>query len=134
MKAKHFTLLISITLNFTLPFSNSFAQDDLMAFLESESDTAQASQKVFAVFKSIKIINTQSIETIKAKTMIFTIGHRFGNIGSKSGGGIHTLYGLDNASNIRFSLDYGLTDKLMVGIGRSKIKEHIDGSIKYKAL
>ena len=109
-----------------------FAQDDLMALLEE--DAGPTDTKVHATFKSIKIINAQTIETIKAKTMIFRITHRFGNIGSNSAGGVHTFYGFDNASDIRFSLDYGITDKLLVGIGRSKFKEHLDGSIKYKIL
>ena len=108
------------------------AQDDLMDLLEE--DAGPTDQKVHATFKTIKIINAQTIETIKAKTMIFRITHRFGNIGSQSGGGVHTLYGFDNASNIRFSLDYGITDKLLIGIGRNKFKEHLDGSIKYKIL
>jgi len=108
------------------------AQDDLMDLLEE--DAGPTDQKVHATFKSIKIINAQTIETIKAKTMIFRITHRFGNIGSQSGGGVHTLYGFDNATNIRFSLDYGITDKLLIGVSRSKFKEHLDGSIKYKLL
>jgi len=48
--------------------------------------------------------------------------------------GKHTLYGIENASNIRFSLNYGLTDKLSIGIGRSKMNEHIDGNIKFRFL
>lgn len=44
------------------------------------------------------------------------------------------LWGFDNAENIRFSFDYGITDKLQAGVGRSKTKEHLDGSLKYKLL
>ena len=112
---------------------NCFAQDDLMALLEKEG-VKPIDQKVYATFKSIKIINAQTIETVKAKSLIFRITHRFGNIGAQSGGGVHSFYGFDDASNIRFSFDYGITDKLLVGIGRSKFKEHLDGSIKYKLL
>jgi len=109
-----------------------YAQDDLMALLED--NTEKKEQKVYATFKSVKIINAQSIETVKLKTLDFRITHRFGNIGTQSGGGVHTLYGFDNATNIRFSFDYGVTDKLTVGVGRSKVNEHLDGSIKYKII
>jgi hypothetical protein len=48
--------------------------------------------------------------------------------------GKHTLYGIENASNIRFSFDYGLTEKLSFGLGRSKMNEHIDAHVKYRFL
>jgi len=104
------------------------AQDDLMTMLEE--DTEPIVEKVTATFKALTIINANTIETVKAKTLVFNIIHRFGNVSE----GPHQLVGLDNASNIRFGFDYGLTDKLLIGIGRSKVKEHIDGSIKYKIL
>jgi len=104
------------------------AQDDLMALLEEEAEPV--SEPVTATFKAIRIINAQSVETVKAKTLLFNVAHRFGNTSS----GAHALYGLDNASNIRIAFDYGVTDRLLIGIGRSKVKEHIDGSIKYKIL
>ena len=104
------------------------AQDDLMALLEEDAEPIV--HKVQATFKSIKIINAQTIETIKAKTLVFRITHRFDNIGL----GAHSLYGLDNARDIRFSFDYGILDRLLVGFARSKINENIDGSIKYKLL
>jgi len=105
-----------------------FAQDDLMALLNE--DEPKQDQKVTATFKSLKVINAQTIETIKAKSLMFRVTHRFGNV---SEGG-HSLYGFDNASNIRLSFDYGISDNLMVGIGRSKFNEHLDGSLKYKIL
>ncbi|PCH96725.1 MAG: hypothetical protein COB85_03310 [Bacteroidetes bacterium] len=96
--------------------------------LDEDSETIV--EKVTATFKALTIINANTTETVKAKTLVFNIIHRFGNVS----GGAHTLGGMDNASNIRFAFDYGITDKLLVGIGRSKVKEHIDGSIKYKIL
>ena len=33
-----------------------------------------------------------------------------------------------------FSFDYGITDNLQVGVGRSKYNELIDASVKYKIL
>lgn len=110
--------------------SNCCAQDDLMKMLENDSTLAE--KKASAIFRSTKIINAQSTKTIQAKSTVFRIAHRFGDIGAQDGK--HTLYGFDNSSNIRFSFDYGITDKLMVGIGRSKVKEHLDASIKYKLL
>lgn len=126
MKKFYFIVVICIG---TLFQSDALAQDDLMALL-NEGTPQEEEKKVSATFKTLRIINAQTNETIKAKSLLFSILHRFGNI---SGGG-HTFFGFDNASNIRFGFDYGVTDKLIIGIGRSKVKEHIDGNVKYKIL
>jgi hypothetical protein len=30
------------------------------------------------------------------------------------------LFGLDNSADIRIAFEYGITDKMMIGLGRSK--------------
>jgi len=106
-----------------------YSQDDEMeGFFEEEDKPV----KVIATFKSTHLINAETNETVKKKSLDFRITHRFGNIAED--GAIHTLWGLDNAANIRFSFDYGITDRLTVGFGRSKENEHLDGSIKYKVM
>jgi len=59
--------------------------------------------------------------------------HRFGNMGS-SGGGFPTLYGFDVASDIYFSFEYGLTNNLEIGLGRSEQQQLIDVMAKYRLL
>ncbi|GAB4255187.1 MAG: DUF5777 family beta-barrel protein [Vicingaceae bacterium] len=113
---------------FCLITITSYSQD-LLAELEAE--TSNEPEKVMATFKGIKLINANTVETTKKKTLEFRITHRFGNVGEE---GEHTLFGLDNASNIRFSFDYGVTDNLSIGIGRSKTNEHIDGILKFRFL
>jgi len=119
-------------------FSVANAQDDLMKMLEEESAADYEPEKVLATFKGTAVINAQTIQTVKKNTLEFNIAHRFGDMdisnkkGSNLGG--HTLYGLENASNIRFSLTYGITDKLSVGLGRSKMNEHVDGNLKESGL
>ena len=114
----------------------SFSQDDMMQMLEDETSKELGAVKVFATFKGGKIINAQSVETVKKKTLDFRIGHRFGNVVNQhsGNGGFHEFFGFDNASDIRFSFDYGITDNLQIGYGRSKQNEIWDGSIKYKIL
>ena len=119
-------------------FSVANAQGDLMKMLEEESAADYETEKVLATFKGTAVINAQTIQTVKKNTLEFNIAHRFGDMdisnkkGSNLGG--HTLYGLENASNIRFSLTYGITDKLSVGLGRSKMNEHVDGNLKVRFL
>ncbi|MBH2004782.1 MAG: hypothetical protein I8H66_08845 [Sphingobacteriia bacterium] len=77
-------------------------------------------------FKSIRIINGHSMEFLAPGTMDFRILHRFGQINQ----GTKNLFGLDQAS-MRLGLDFGLTRKLQVGIGRSTFKKELDCYIKY---
>ncbi len=85
-------------------------------------------------FKDTRVINSQSVETVRKGILDFRIGHRFGNLN----GGWTTLYGLENAADVLFEFDYGVTDKLMVGIMRTKgsgpLKQNVSGLLKYKVL
>jgi hypothetical protein len=56
----------------------------------------------------------KDIETLKKGTLEFRIEHKFGDAAGDLGG-INTLYGLDNATDIRFAFEYGLTNNLMIG-------------------
>ncbi len=96
------------------------AQDDLMAMLEKED--AKQTNYTLATFKASRLINGQSVETIAKKHLNFWISHRFGAINS---GFIDNFLGLDEA-RIRLGLEYALTDRLLVGAGRSTIEKTYD--------
>lgn len=127
---RFFAIILSLLFFYCL---NINAQDDLMSMLQNDTKEEKP-VKVIATFKTTKVVNAQSTETVKAKTLDFRITHRFGNMGTASNGGVHTLWGFDQAENIRFSFDYGITDRIQVGIGRSKRQELIDGNFKIKIL
>ena len=116
---------------FILSGASLFSQDDLLAELELESEPEI--QFVKATWKSPYLINVYTTETERKGILDFRISHRFGNLAGESGGG-HSLFGLDKASNIRFSFDYGVTEDFQIGIGRSKTNEHLDFLLKYKLL
>ena len=105
--------------------SFSFAQDDLLDILDDEN-TETVQSIVTSTFKGTRIINGHSVENRKDSELEFIISHRFGRINS----GFYDLFGLDN-SNIRFSLEYGLTDDLTIGAGRSSFEKTYDGFLKY---
>jgi len=106
---------------------SSMAQDDLMG--ELDKNTKPKVSYATATFKSTRVINGHSIESMAAKHLDFRISHRFGAINS----GYKELFGLDQ-SKVRFSLEYGITDDLMVGVGRSSYQKTYDYFIKYKLL
>lgn len=106
------------------------AQDDLLDMLDSGETK---SEKVFATFKTTRIVNGHSIETVKKNGLDFRVTHHFGDVAGEAGG-IHTFFGMDQAADIRIAFEYGITERLTAGIGRSKINEMIDGYLKYSLL
>ncbi len=92
-------------------------------------DSTKQKEYVEATFKSTHLINGHSIETTKGGLLDFRISHRFGLINS----GSYNFFGLDNATE-RLGLDYGITNNISVGIGRSTFQKQMDGFVKAKLL
>ncbi|MBD2767099.1 hypothetical protein IC235_04215 [Hymenobacter sp. BT664] len=119
-------LVVAVLLGLT---SSAQAQTDLLNDLEKQTTDPLKREVVTATFKATHIINSQSIETPGNGTLAFLIQHRFGTLNS----GAYEFFGLDQAV-LRLSFEYGLTDRLAVGVGRSSQEKTFDGFLKYKAL
>jgi hypothetical protein len=104
-----------------------YAQDDLLSEL-SKQDSA-VTVPVSATFKSTRIVNGHSVETMKKKHLDFRISHRFGRLNS----GAYQFFGLDQAT-MRMGFEYGITDDFMVGVGRSTSQKVYDFFGKLKVL
>ena len=100
---------------------------DLLSQLQ-QSDSKEK-EFVFQTFKGSRVVNGHSVETRAKGELEFIISHRFGRINS----GAYNFFGWD-AAYIRFGLEYGLTSKLGVGLGRSSFNKIYDGYLKYMAL
>ena len=84
---------------------------------------------VSATFKDTRIVNVQSNETPGEGVLHFVIAHRFGTLSS----GIYDLWGLDNAQ-MRMALDYGITDRLAVGVARNTYQKTLEANVKARLL
>ncbi len=93
-----------------------------------------AQNPVFQTFKDTRIINSHSVETVPNRKLDFRIGHRFGNIK----GGWESLYGLEDARDVLFGLEYGISNELTIGVSRTKgagaLGALVSPSIKYRIL
>ncbi len=91
----------------------------------------------YNTFNSARIINSHSTEMLEKRSMDFRIGHRFGDIAGTNGG-IETLFGIDNSSDISVGLEYGITNNFNIGITRYKgagpYRQLYEGYVKYKFL
>jgi len=108
---------------FALPV---LAQEDLLDLLGEEEPTLDFAT---ASFKTNRVINLHSLESTAGGVLDFKIGHRFGFLS----GGVSELFGLDQAL-IRIGADYGISDRLTIGAGRSSFEKTYDGFLKYKFL
>jgi len=100
-------------------------EDDLLALLGEDESTDYA----FASFKTNRVINLHSLENTGKGVLDIKISHRFGFLS----GGVYELFGLDQAS-IRIGGEYGISDRFMIGLGRSSFEKTYDGFMKYKLL
>ncbi len=115
---------IYLLLYLLFPLS-AIAQEDLMKLV---ADSNEVFIKT-ATFKASRIINGHSVETVGRNNLDFMISHRFDRLNR----GFDDFFGLDAATN-RLGLEYGINDKLMLGLGRSSFQKVYDLFAKYKLI
>jgi len=120
-----YALILGCTLLAGTPLHNVHAQ----SLLDGIDAAPLAITPVSATFKDTRIINAQSNETPGKNVLHFVIAHRFGQINE----GAYALWGLDNAS-MRMAFDYGVTDRLAVGVARSTFQKTYEANVKWRAL
>ncbi len=132
MKHYHRLSIVFILLGASLFAKTIYAQEIDLFKMQEEQDKKDNKEKtdiVTATFKTTRMVNGQSIENVGRGILDLKISHRFGTLNS----GAYNFFGLDQAT-MRLGLDYGITDRLMVGVGRSTFNKEFDGFLKYRIL
>lgn len=70
-------------------------------------------------FKDRRIINVQSVEVLPKRKLDVRIVHRFGDLAGNAGG-FQSFFGLENIGDVAIGAEYGLTNKLNIGLYRTK--------------
>jgi hypothetical protein len=109
---------IFIVLALTLFISPLFAQEDTQA--------TKGSEPVRLTFNAGTLIDNQTVATPYKGGIEMQIQHRFSMIES-----IDNLYGIYGSANTRIGLNYGITDRLMIGAGTTKDYKLQDLQWKY---
>lgn len=104
------------------------AQDDTDLMKQLEKDSNKTNYTT-ATFKSTRLITGHTIETLGKGILDVRILHRFAPINR----GFYDFFGLDYAS-MRLGFDYGITNNIMIGIGRSTWQKTYDALFKIKIL
>lgn len=125
----HFKILFTLIFFCT---GKSMCQDinlDSLLDAQGKSKNKSITNYAEATFKSTRLIDGQTVETTQGGVLELKISHRFGQLND----GFYNMFGLDVAS-IRIGMNYGLTDRLTVGGGRSSFEKQYDGFLKYRLL
>lgn len=117
------TLILGMIVLYSIPAKSQ----DLDALLDKE--VKPVTTYATATFKSTRIVNGHSVERMKKKQLEFRVSHRFDPINT----GSYNFYGLDYG-RIHLSLEYGVTDWLEFGIGRSSYDKTADAFGKVSIL
>ena len=112
---------IFIVLTLSLFLSSVFAQE--------ATQTEETSKPVRFTFGTTILIENQTIATPYKGGLELEIHHRFSLIEN-----YHNLFGIYGSANTRIGLNYGITDRLMIGAGTTKDYQLQDIQWKYLIL
>lgn len=126
--SKRLLMMVCLITSFGFSYSQ---QVDLFKMQDSTNNAEKpsGSEPVINTFYSTRMVNSHTVEITGKGSMDFRLNHRFAPLNL----GIYEFFGLDAAS-MRIGLDFGLSNNLMVGIGRSTYFKEYDGFIKYRLL
>ena len=96
-----------------------------------ERQRADVGDTIDDAFWAPALITQPTTEHIDAGNLNVTIMHSFGLATTNV---VQNLFGLDNVQNVRLGLDFGLTNRWTVGIGRSSLSNVVDLRTKYALL
>jgi hypothetical protein len=82
------------------------------------------------VFWSGTNIGISTVRNLTAGNLNSTVMHTFGLMN----GGIERFFGMDDGANTRLGIDYGISDRLSVGIGRMTFNKTVDVRAKANLL
>ncbi len=99
---------------------------NILSFAQEEAE----SKFVKKTFRGTRLINTQTVENIPQGAFEFNLQHRFG-MADLNDRFLKDFMGLDKTANIRFGFAFPVTDRLLLGIGRTKYQKTFDFEGKY---
>jgi hypothetical protein len=110
--------------------SNTSSADSLMNSLSPDDSKHE---RILSAFKATRLIFSPTTETVKKNNLNFLVIHRFGDMGTSTGG-FKTFFGLDAVNDVYLGFEYGITDNLQVMVGRSTIGQIGETQFKYAIL
>ena len=82
------------------------------------------------LFLTGSIAGMSTVTNLKKGDLNSVIMHNFGLVST----GIEEFWGLDQGAAVRLGVDFGISDRLSIGIGRTSIEDNVDVRFKYTIL
>jgi len=92
---------------------------------------AEETEVALELFHAIMTPNFPTTETLGKGDFHYEISHRFHPSIDE---GYDANFGLDGPANMRTAVSYGLTDRVMLTLGRSSLLDNLDFQVKYRLL
>lgn len=93
--------------------------------------SAEPTETRLELFHSVMTANLPTTETLGQGDWHYEISHRFH---PTIDAGYDANFGFDGPASMRMALGYGLTDRLMLTLGRSNVLDNLDLQVKYRWL
>lgn len=122
---RHFFTFFLLLFSFILYGQNT----SMLKMLNDSLNVGSGDRPVIGTFDGVYLINSATVETTPHKTLLLLVMHRFGAVNL----GAYNFFGLDFAT-MRLGFEYGISDRLSVGIGRSTLNKTFDTNLKWKIL
>lgn len=111
--------MIFVRIIFLIVFTGVIASP---GFAQLERELADPDRPVEHTFMAPRNITVYTVESLNKGELHYSIMHTFGEVKT----GVQNLWGVDQGANVRFSFEYGLTDRVSLGFGRSSMDKVYD--------
>lgn len=93
------------------------------SYAQMERERVNSGGPIEETFWAPNLVGMETTENISAKNMNVTIMHSFGILTERT---LQDFFGFDIPPNVRLGLDYGITDRWSIGIGRTTFEKVVD--------
>lgn len=93
-------------------------------------ERVETDEPVYNVFWAPTNIGISTVRNLSQYSLNSTVLHTFGPVSR----GIDQFFGLDDGANTRIGLEYGIHDRLSVGVGRMTFNKVVDFRTKYNII
>jgi hypothetical protein len=97
-------------------------------FAQLERTPVVQNRPVELTFMAPRNINLYTVEPLSRGELHYSIMHTFGTVDT----GVRNLWGIDQGANVRFSFEYGITERWSAGFGRSSLDKVYDINSRYR--
>lgn len=101
-----------------------------MALSQLQRERVVEDRQIDRIFWTPQNVGLNTVDMIPAKNLNSTVLHTFGLVN----GGIDRFFGLDDGANTRLGIEYGVSDRFSIGIGRMTFQKVVDIRSKIKIL